>query len=128
MRRGLSGRIWWTSFWRKVGVVGEDAFTGYYSRRRKEQLLSRPWEGRIPARGGDLLDLDLDQLVRDVDGVVHLAGEPGVRRSWGGAFGGTWKTTSSARSACSRPPGGTAAVRVRVLIFRIRVRPRASGR
>jgi UDP-glucuronate 4-epimerase len=35
---------------------------------------------------GDLLDLDLDALLGGVGGVVHLAGEPGVRRSWGGNF------------------------------------------
>jgi UDP-glucuronate 4-epimerase len=68
-------------------VVGVDAFTGYYSRRRKERNL-------VPALGedgfrlveGDLLRLDLDGLLRGVGGIVHLAGEPGVRRSWGANF------------------------------------------
>jgi UDP-glucuronate 4-epimerase len=69
-------------------VVGVDAFTGYYSRRRKERNLesaSRKSGFRLVT--GDLLELDLDELLGGVVGVVHLAGEPGVRRSWGGAFG-----------------------------------------
>jgi len=68
-------------------VVGVDAFTGYYSRERKERNL-------IPATGyenfhlvrGDLLDLDLDGLLRGMDGVAHLAAESGVRASWGDDF------------------------------------------
>jgi UDP-glucuronate 4-epimerase len=68
-------------------VVGIDAFTGYYSRRRKERNLeSASRKGGFRLVEGDLLDLDLDGLVRGVDGIVHLAGEPGVRRSWGGAL------------------------------------------
>jgi UDP-glucuronate 4-epimerase len=68
-------------------VVGVDAFTGNYSRRRKERNL----EWALAKDGfrlveGDLLELDLDDLLRGVEGVVHLAGEPGVRRSWGGAL------------------------------------------
>ena len=68
-------------------VVGIDAFTGYYSRRRKERNLesaSRKGGFRLVER--DLLELDLDELVQGVDGIVHVAGEPGVRRSWGGAL------------------------------------------
>ena len=68
-------------------VVGIDAFTGYYSRRRKERNLeSASRKGGFRLVEGDLLDSDLDVLVRGVDGIVHLAGEPGVRRSWGGAL------------------------------------------
>jgi UDP-glucuronate 4-epimerase len=68
-------------------VVGVDAFTAYYSRGRK----SRNLEAALCNDGfrlveGDLLGLDLDELLRGVEGVVHLAGEPGVRRSWGGAL------------------------------------------
>lgn len=68
-------------------VVGVDAFTGYYSRRRKERNLELAL-GKDGFRlvEGDLLELDLDGLVRGVDGIVHLAGEPGVRRSCGGAL------------------------------------------
>ncbi len=68
-------------------VVGVDAFTGYYSRRTKERNLQ---EARNAAGfrmvKGDLLDLDLEALLGGVDRVAHLAGEPGVRRSWGDNF------------------------------------------
>jgi UDP-glucuronate 4-epimerase len=68
-------------------VVGVDAFTGYYSRRRKERnLASAIREDGFRLVDGDLLELDLDELLRGVRSVVHLAGEPGVRRSWGGNF------------------------------------------
>jgi UDP-glucuronate 4-epimerase len=68
-------------------VVGVDAFTGYYSRRRKERNLSSAIrEDGFRLVDGDLLELDLDELLRGVRSVVHLAGEPGVRRSWGGNF------------------------------------------
>src|SRR3712207_6989800 len=68
-------------------VVGVDAFTGYYSRRSKERNL----ESALGKDGfrlveGDLLGLDFDELLRGAGGVVHLAGEPGERRSWGGAL------------------------------------------
>jgi UDP-glucuronate 4-epimerase len=68
-------------------VVGVDAFTGYYSRRTKQRNLedaaNHPGFRLVE---GDLLGLDLDSLLRDVDCVAHLAGEPGVRRSWGPNF------------------------------------------
>lgn len=68
-------------------VIGVDSFTGYYSRARKESNLAAA--SRLPGFRmveGDLLGLDLDELLRGVDGVAHLAGEPGVRRSWGNGF------------------------------------------
>lgn len=65
-------------------VVGVDAFTAYYSRRRKEQNLdSATGHDGFSLVEGDLLELDLDDLLRGIDCLVHLAGEPGVRRSWG---------------------------------------------
>jgi UDP-glucuronate 4-epimerase len=68
-------------------VVGVDAFTGYYSRRRKgRNLVSAIHEDGFRLVEADLLELDLDELLRGVRSVVHLAGEPGVRRSWGSNF------------------------------------------
>jgi UDP-glucuronate 4-epimerase len=68
-------------------VIGVDAFTGYYSRKRKERNLALAVrEDGFRLVEGDLLRLDLDELLRGVRGVVHLAGEPGVRRSWGSNF------------------------------------------
>lgn len=64
-------------------VVGVDAFTAYYSRRLKERNLdSVTGHDGFSLVEGDLLALDLDDLLRGIDGVVHLAGEPGVRCSW----------------------------------------------
>ncbi len=68
-------------------VVGVDAFTGYYSRKRKERNLALAVrEDGFRLVEGDLLGLDLDELLRGVGTIVHLAGEPGVRRSWGSNF------------------------------------------
>jgi UDP-glucuronate 4-epimerase len=64
-------------------VVGVDSFTGYYPRARKlRNLRSASLKEGFRLVEGDLLGLDLRTLLRGVDGVVHLAGEPGVRRSW----------------------------------------------
>ncbi len=69
-------------------VVGVDAFTSYYSRESKERNLSAVMgETGFELLEGDLLTLDPDELLLGIDAVFHLAGEPGVRRSWGGAFG-----------------------------------------
>lgn len=68
-------------------VVGVDAFTGGYSRERKERNLAPALcEDGFCLVEGDLLDLDLDELLRGIESVIHLAAEPGVRRSWGGGF------------------------------------------
>jgi UDP-glucuronate 4-epimerase len=68
-------------------VVGIDAFTDYYARELKEANTAR-----ARARPGcsflelDLAEADLTGLVADVDGVFHLAAQPGVRGSWGATF------------------------------------------
>lgn len=68
-------------------VVGLDAFTGNYSRQSKERNLAGAMgESGFRLVEGDLLAVDLDELLRGVDGISHLAGEPGVRRSWGDNF------------------------------------------
>ena len=68
-------------------VVGVDGFTGYYSRERKLRNLARAAGAEdFRLMEGDLLDLDLDDLLRGVDGVAHLAAESGVRASWGDNF------------------------------------------
>jgi len=68
-------------------VVGVDSFTGYYPRAVKEEnvasLLERPGFGLIEA---DLADVALGPLLDGIDTVFHLAGQPGVRASWGSEF------------------------------------------
>ena len=62
-------------------VVGLDAFTDYYDPARKRANAV----GRDVVEA-DLLEADLDDLLGDVDGVYHLAGQPGVRASFGPGF------------------------------------------
>jgi UDP-glucuronate 4-epimerase len=68
-------------------VVGVDSFTAYYSAARKRDNLSEA--GGHPAFTfveGDLNDLDLARLLEGAKVVYHLAGQPGVRASWGEEF------------------------------------------
>jgi nucleoside-diphosphate-sugar epimerase len=71
------------------GVVGIDAFTGNYSRSRKqlnvEPLLGLPGFTFMEA---DLAHAPLAAVLDGVDIVYHLAGQPGVRPSWGRQFSG----------------------------------------
>ncbi|MEY9964982.1 nucleoside-diphosphate-sugar epimerase [Streptacidiphilus sp. MAP12-16] len=68
-------------------VVGVDAMTDYYDPSRKRRnlahLLGRE---RFTFRRGDVLALPLDELLADAEVVYHLAGQPGVRASWGRQF------------------------------------------
>jgi nucleoside-diphosphate-sugar epimerase len=70
-----------------VEVLALDCFTGYYERARKEQHLA-PLRGRAGFRfvEADLGEADLAPLLDGVDWVFHLAGQPGVRSSWGPDF------------------------------------------
>jgi UDP-glucose 4-epimerase len=68
-------------------VVGIDCFTDYYGRDRKERNLE-------PSRGNarfsfeelDLVNDDLSAALEGASVVYHLAGQPGVRPSWGSQF------------------------------------------
>src|SRR5450759_5920476 len=68
-------------------VVGIDSFTDYYERTRKEQNLedSRAHPD-FAFEELDLVDDDLPSVLRGARVVYHLAGQPGVRPSWGGQF------------------------------------------
>jgi UDP-glucuronate 4-epimerase len=70
-------------------VRGVDAFTDYYARSLKEQNLA--WArtlGRLAFVEDDLATMELGALLDGVDGVFHLAAQPGVRASWGNEFKG----------------------------------------
>jgi nucleoside-diphosphate-sugar epimerase len=68
-------------------VLGVDAFTEYYDRDRKERNVARlSRSARFKLVEADLVDVPLDLLLFDVDVVYHLAGQPGVRASWGDQF------------------------------------------
>jgi nucleoside-diphosphate-sugar epimerase len=70
-----------------VEVLALDSFTDYYGRARKEQnlagLLGRPGFSLVE---GDLAEMPIDPLLDGVERVFHLAGQPGVRASWGPDF------------------------------------------
>ena len=61
-------------------VVGLDCFTDYYDPALKEANL-----GGRPVVRADLAEAPLEPLLDGIDGVFHLAGQPGVR-SFGEAF------------------------------------------
>lgn len=67
-------------------VRGIDALTDYYEVDRKRANLSALGSDGLDLIEGDLNHVDLDSLLRDVDVVFHLAGQPGVRSSWGESF------------------------------------------
>ena len=62
-------------------AVALDSFTDYYDTARKRENAAG-----LDVVEGDLLDVDLDALLGGVDGVYHLAGQPGVRASFGPGF------------------------------------------
>ncbi len=68
-------------------VVGVDAFTDYYPRSVKERNLNHLTDdGSLEFVEGDLATMPLESLLEGVDVVFHLAGQPGVRASWGEEF------------------------------------------
>ena len=68
-------------------VVGVDSFLDNYPRPFKDGNLALfDGEKNFTFIAGDLLNLDLKTLLRDVEVVFHLAGQPGVRSSWGKEF------------------------------------------
>jgi nucleoside-diphosphate-sugar epimerase len=68
-------------------VIGIDCFTDYYQRIRKEKNLEA-CHGRdsFHFEEVDLVDADLKPLLEGAEVVYHLAGQPGVRPSWGSHF------------------------------------------
>jgi UDP-glucose 4-epimerase len=62
-------------------VKGLDAFTDYYDPARKRENAAN-----LDVLDADILERDLDALLDGVDGVYHLAGQPGVRASFGPGF------------------------------------------
>jgi nucleoside-diphosphate-sugar epimerase len=68
-------------------VIGVDCFTDYYARALKEANLaiasSRPGFSFVEA---PLQEVNLTDLLEGVTHVFHLAGQAGVRKSWGGDF------------------------------------------
>ena len=68
-------------------VIGIDALIPFYDLRFKRQNLARSLaHPRFTFIEGDLAAMALDPLLDGVDVVFHIAGQPGVRDSWGPQF------------------------------------------
>jgi nucleoside-diphosphate-sugar epimerase len=67
-------------------VLGVDSFTDYYSPARKRANLSDALTAGLEFRRIDLTCDTLEPVVDGIDVVYHLAGQPGVRASWGEDF------------------------------------------
>jgi UDP-glucuronate 4-epimerase len=62
-------------------VVAVDSFTDYYERSRKARNAAA-----LDVLELDLAEAPLEPVLAGADGVFHLAGQPGVRASWGESF------------------------------------------
>lgn len=61
--------------------------TDYYDPRLKRKNLAEVQDALFEFVEGDLNEIDLPALLRPgFDAIVHLAGQPGVRKSWGEHF------------------------------------------
>lgn len=70
-------------------VVGVDCLTPYYGRLRKEANLREAGNnGPFQFLELNLEDAALTGLLKGAEVVFHLAGQPGVRSSWGTSFAG----------------------------------------
>jgi UDP-glucose 4-epimerase len=68
-------------------VTGIDCFTDYYDRAAKESNVAQARDhDRFRLIEDDLREADLDRLLDGADNVYHLAGQAGVRPSWGERF------------------------------------------
>jgi UDP-glucose 4-epimerase len=68
-------------------VVGIDSFSDYYDRELKSQNLRGAGSHKnFTLEETDLVDADLSRILQGATVVFHLAGQPGVRPSWGGHF------------------------------------------
>jgi len=70
-----------------TGVRGIDALTANYPSNQKRRNMSAFADSELfDFHASDLASDDLAPLLNGVDAVVHLAGQPGVRTSWGDDF------------------------------------------
>lgn len=67
-------------------VVGLDSFTDYYDVEWKRLNADAAVRSGAQFIDGDLNSVDLKHILQNVDVVFHLAGQPGVRSSWGREF------------------------------------------
>jgi len=72
---------------RGYSVRGIDRFSDYYSRELKEKNITvlKDFE-QFKFIEGDLASVDLNELLKGIDIVIHDAAQAGVRSSWGKSF------------------------------------------
>lgn len=69
-------------------VIGVDCFTNYYARTQKRANIANACaHPRFTLVDRTIRHTDWASLLPDVDYIYHLAGQPGVRASWGQQFG-----------------------------------------
>jgi nucleoside-diphosphate-sugar epimerase len=67
-------------------VIGIDSFTDYYDTSLKRANAEAAISTGVHFIEGDLNVVDLKSIMDGVDVIFHLAGQPGVRSSWGTEF------------------------------------------
>ncbi len=68
-------------------LIGVDSFHDYYPKKIKENNLKRLIDNtKFGFIEGNILNLNLKEILSRVDGVFHQAAIPGVRASWGNGF------------------------------------------
>lgn len=68
-------------------VVGVDAFKPYYDAAlKRDNLVGCQDQSNFRLIDGDLVEMELASLLDGVEVLFHLAGQPGVRASWGDSF------------------------------------------
>lgn len=67
-------------------VIGVDSLTDYYDVEIKRANLAAIEAPELRIELGDVNELELGSLLEGVEVVYHLAGQPGVRASWGDFF------------------------------------------
>jgi|SRR5215472_4092483 len=68
-------------------VVGLDNFSSYYEPGvKRANIAASLGDPQFSLVVGDLAEVELDSLLDGIDMVFHLAGQPGVRTSWGAGF------------------------------------------
>ena len=68
-------------------VLGIDSITDYYPKKIKEKNLEICLQkSNFTFLQKDLDEIDLKEVFENVEYIFHLAGQPGVRKSWGTDF------------------------------------------
>jgi UDP-glucose 4-epimerase len=68
-------------------VIGVDCFTDYYPREMKESnIKTLRRDNSFDFHEADVLEIDLESVLKEIDIVFHEAAQAGVRASWGSDF------------------------------------------